>query len=236
MSSTSLKFIDDKKLQVAEEPKRMYVGQEWVEIYAEAELPTRYGNFRIFVFRNSIDAKEHVALVRGNPLETQNMPVRIHSECLTGDVFASLRCDCRQQLEMAMTDLGSHNNGMLIYMRQEGRGIGLGNKIRAYSLQQFEGMDTVEANLHLGFDDDLRDYRVTAMILKMLGAQTIQLITNNPRKINGLRENGIGIAERQASLVQPNQHNAEYLATKAQKSGHIIPHIHELSPKRTPKK
>ena len=236
MSSTSLKFIDDKKLQIAEDPKRMYVGQEWVEIYAEAELPTRYGNFRIFVFHNSIDTKEHVALVRGNPIDTQNIPVRIHSECLTGDVFASLRCDCRQQLEMAMTDLGSHDNDLLIYMRQEGRGIGLGNKIRAYSLQQFEGMDTVEANLHLGFDDDLRDYRVTAMILKMLGAQTIQLITNNPRKINGLRENGIGIAERQASLVQPNPHNAEYLATKAKKSGHMIPHIHALSPKSTPKK
>jgi len=236
MSSTSLKFIDDKKLQIAEDPKRMYVGQEWVEIYAEAELPTRYGNFSIFVFHNSIDTKEHVALVRGDPLGTKNIPVRIHSECLTGDVFASLRCDCRQQLEMAMTDLGSHDNGMLIYMRQEGRGIGLGNKIRAYSLQQFEGMDTVEANLHLGFDDDLRDYRVTAMILKMLGAQTIQLITNNPRKINGLRENGIGITERQASLVQPNRHNAEYLATKAKKSGHMIPHIQVLSPKSTPEK
>ncbi len=227
MSSSSLEFIEDYRLEVAKEPKRLEVAEEWVEIYAQAELPTRYGTFGIFVFRNSIDSKEHVALVRGNPTEVENIPVRIHSECLTGDVFASLRCDCRQQLEMAMSDLGSHDTGILIYMRQEGRGIGLGNKIRAYSLQQGAGMDTVEANLHLGFDDDLRDYRVAAMMLKMLDAEKIQLITNNPRKINGLRENGIGIVDRQASLVPPNQHNVDYLATKAQKSGHMLPHVQE---------
>jgi GTP cyclohydrolase II len=228
MSSTSLKFFDPEQFKALESPKRIYVEQEWAEIYAEASLPTRYGTFQIFVFRNSIDNKEHVALVRGSSPAQQNMPVRIHSECLTGDVFASLRCDCRQQLEMAMSDLGTRETGMIIYMRQEGRGIGLGNKIRAYNLQQDEGMDTVEANLHLGFDDDLRDYRVAAMILKMLGAHTIQLITNNPRKIAGLRENGIGIAERQASLVQPNQHNLDYLATKAEKSGHLIPDVRAI--------
>ena len=236
MSSISIKFFNQQQFKTLESPKRMQIDNEWIEIYAEASLPTRYGTFQIFVFRNSIDNKEHVALVRGSSPAQQIIPVRLHSECLTGDVFASLRCDCRQQLEMAMSDLGTRETGMIIYMRQEGRGIGLGNKIRAYNLQQDEGMDTVEANLHLGFDDDLRDYRVAAMILKMLGAHTIQLITNNPRKIAGLRENGIGIVERQASLVQPNQHNLEYLATKAQKSGHLIPDLHAVDPiNKTPK-
>lgn len=195
----------------------------WVEVYARAELPTRYGDFDIFVFRTSSDDREHVVLTRGRLAGTANVPVRLHSECLTGDVLASLRCDCRDQLEAAQEALGAEPVGALLYMRQEGRGIGLGNKIRAYTLQQQNGLDTVEANEHLGFDDDLREYTSAALILKLFAPASIRLVTNNPRKLFGLRQQGIDVAAREPLVAVPNPHNADYLRTKVEKSGHLIP-------------
>lgn len=192
-----------------------------VEQFAEAALPTKYGDFRIVAFINNLDFKEHVALVRGKVNAEQAVPTRIHSECLTGDVFGSLKCDCGEQLEHAQRELGGSNFGLILYMRQEGRGIGLANKIKAYSLQD-QGMDTVQANLHLGFDDDLRDYTVAAEMLRLLGVNSISLITNNPRKVEGLRANGITITKRRPLLILPNQHNKEYLETKRKKSGHLL--------------
>lgn len=194
----------------------------WVEVYSRASLPTRSGNFTILVFRNSLDAHEHVVLVHGAVRGIKDVPVRLHSECLTGDVFGSLRCDCRAQLESAMQTLGHTEAGILLYMRQEGRGIGLGNKIRAYRLQE-QGYDTVEANQHLGFDDDLRDYRPAALILRMLAPWSIALLTNNPRKVFGLKSHGVEVSSRVPLIVGENPHNTDYLATKAKKSGHLLP-------------
>ena len=195
----------------------------WVEVYARAELPTRYGRFDIFVFRTSTDDMEHVVLTRGQLDGATGVPVRLHSECLTGDVLASLRCDCRDQLEAAQETIGAEPVGALLYMRQEGRGIGLGNKIRAYTLQQQNGLDTVEANEHLGFDDDLRDYSTAALMLKMFAPESIRLVTNNPRKLFALRQQGIEVTTREPLVVVPNPHNADYLRTKVVKSGHLIP-------------
>ncbi len=194
----------------------------WVRVFARAKLPTRFGDFSILVFKNSLDDKEHVAVVRGNVNGRSNVPIRVHSECLTGDVFGSLRCDCRDQLEFALKTLGNQDSGVLVYLRQEGRGIGLGNKIRAYSLQE-QGYDTYEANQHLGFDDDLRDYRVAALIVKALHIHSVELVTNNPQKINGLQENGVTVAQRLPAVMEINPHNEEYLVAKAQKSGHFLP-------------
>ena len=194
-----------------------------VELYARAELPTAFGEFTTYVFRSNLDNNETVAMLRGNPNGARKFPVRLHSECLTGDVFASHRCDCRAQLELAMKQFGRQEDGLLVYLRQEGRGIGLGNKIRAYALQQNEGLDTVEANLHLGFDDDLRDYRVSAMILKMFGVESVQLATNNPLKIQGLRDGGVDVEHRMPVLTSVTEHNVHYLQTKAEKSGHLLP-------------
>lgn len=198
-------------------------GEVTVELYARAELPTQFGDFMIFVFRSNLDNKETVAMLRGEPSDAEGFPVRLHSECLTGDVFASHRCDCREQLEFAMKQFGRQESGLLVYLRQEGRGIGLGNKIRAYALQQNEGLDTVEANEHLGFDDDLRDYRVSALILRMFGLKSVQLATNNPLKIEGLRNGGIEVEHRMPVLTSVNEHNVHYLQTKAEKSGHLLP-------------
>ena len=198
-------------------------GDVRVELYARAQLPTHFGEFDIFVFRSNLDANEHVAMLRGEPNGATNFPVRLHSECLTGDVFGSHRCDCRAQLEFAMKQFGRQETGMLLYLRQEGRGIGLGNKIRAYALQQNEGLDTVEANEHLGFDDDLRDYRVSALILKMFAIKSVQLATNNPLKIEGLRNGGVEVEHRTPVLTSVNEHNVHYLQTKAKKSGHLLP-------------
>ena len=196
----------------------------WVEVYSRAQLPTRYGTFTILVFRSNQDDKEQVALVRGAlPDDGAGVTVRVHSECLTGDALASLRCDCREQLELILTQLGQAEAGVLLYLRQEGRGIGLGNKIRAYRLQQEQGLDTVDANRHLGFDDDLRDYAVAALMLRALGVRSVQLATNNPRKIFGLRAYGVEVLGRLPLVVPQNPHNADYLATKARKSGHILP-------------
>jgi len=192
-----------------------------VRIVAMAELPTRFGDFHIVAFENNRDGKEHVAITKGDVIGTENVPVRMHSECLTGDAIGSLRCDCRDQLESALRKIGKMERGMVLYLRQEGRGIGLINKIRAYSLQD-EGLDTVEANHALGFRDDERDYAVAAHMLMSLKIQSVQLMTNNPKKINQLEQYGIHVTGRIPHIMEPNEHNLFYLETKAAKSGHMI--------------
>jgi GTP cyclohydrolase II len=202
-----------------------------VRIVGTADLPTRFGRFRIVAFWNNRDGKEHVAVVHGEVIGAENVPTRLHSECLTGDALGSLRCDCRDQLEVALRTLGSMDRGLLLYMRQEGRGIGLINKVRAYALQD-QGLDTVEANLALGFRDDERDYAVAAHMLMSLRVKSINLITNNPKKIEQLTQHGIKVNGRIPHVMQPNDHNRFYLETKAAKSGHFIdfsgkPHLVE---------
>ena len=192
-----------------------------VRIVAMAELPSRFGDFHIVAFENNRDGKDHVAITKGDVIGTSDVPVRLHSECLTGDALGSLRCDCRDQLEAALKAIGQMEKGMLLYLRQEGRGIGLTNKIRAYSLQD-QGLDTVEANLALGFRDDERDYAVAAHMLMSLKIDSVQLMTNNPKKIDQLRQYGIKVNGRIPHIMQPNEHNRFYLETKAAKSGHLI--------------
>lgn len=192
-----------------------------VTIAAIAELPSRFGEFHIVAFYNNKDDKEHVALVHGDVCGEEDVPVRVHSECLTGDVLGSLRCDCRDQLESALRMIGRMPNGILLYMRQEGRGIGLVNKIRAYGLQE-HGYDTVEANLALGFRDDEREYSVAAHMLESLHVKSIQLITNNPKKIEDLTKNGVKVNGRIPHVMPTNEYNQFYLETKAVKSGHLI--------------
>jgi GTP cyclohydrolase II len=192
-----------------------------VRIAAFAELPSRFGDFHVVAFTNTHDGKEHAAFVRGEAWFSEEVPVRIHSECLTGDAIGSLRCDCRDQLETALKMIGAMDKGILLYLRQEGRGIGLTNKIRAYELQD-EGLDTVEANLALGFRDDERDYSIAAHMLDALQIKSIRLITNNPRKIDGLRALGIAVNDRIPIVIPPNPYNQFYLETKATKSGHMI--------------
>jgi GTP cyclohydrolase II len=192
-----------------------------VRLVAMAELPTRFGDFHIIAFENNRDGKEHVAITKGDVIGASDVPVRLHSECLTGDAIGSLRCDCRDQLEAALTAIGQMERGMVLYLRQEGRGIGLANKIRAYELQD-NGLDTVEANHALGFRDDERDYAVAAHMLMSLKVKSIQLMTNNPKKIAQLTQYGIQVAERIPHIMQPNDHNRFYLETKANKSGHMI--------------
>ena len=192
-----------------------------VRLVAMAELPTRFGDFHIIAFENNRDGKEHVAITKGDVIGASDVPVRLHSECLTGDALGSLRCDCRDQLESALQKIGQMERGMLLYLRQEGRGIGLINKIRAYSLQD-EGLDTVEANLALGFRDDERDYAVAAHMLMSLKIESVQLMTNNPKKINQLTQYGIQVNGRIPHIMAPNEHNRFYLETKAAKSGHMI--------------
>jgi GTP cyclohydrolase II len=186
-----------------------------------AELPTRFGDFHIVAFENNRDGKEHVAITKGDVIGAADVTVRLHSECLTGDALGSLRCDCRDQLESALRKIGRMERGMVLYLRQEGRGIGLTNKIRAYSLQD-EGLDTVEANLALGFRDDERDYAVAAHMLTSLKIQSVRLMTNNPKKIDQLRRYGIQVNGRIPHIMEPNQYNRFYLETKAMKSGHMI--------------
>ena len=194
-------------------------------VYREtiAKLPSKFGNFQIYGYRNTMDNSEHVAIVKGDPAEFQDNPVmvRMHSECLTGDALGSLRCDCRMQLEAALKMIESADQGVVVYLRQEGRGIGLVNKLKAYSLQDL-GLDTVEANERLGFPADLRDYGMGAQMLNDLGVKKIRLITNNPRKIAGLRGYGIEVVDRVPLLIEANDYNSTYLATKAQKLGHML--------------
>jgi GTP cyclohydrolase II len=192
-----------------------------VRLVAVAELPTRFGHFRIAAFANNQDGKDHVAIVKGEVCGAEELPTRVHSECLTGDALGSLRCDCRDQLEAALARIGAMERGIVIYLRQEGRGIGLMNKIRAYALQD-RGLDTVEANLALGFRDDERDYAIAAHMLHTLEVRSIRLMTNNPNKIRQLEQLGVRVAGRIPHVLPPTTHNRAYLETKAARSGHFI--------------
>jgi GTP cyclohydrolase II len=191
-----------------------------VKVVAVAELPTRTGPFRIVAFWNNRDKKEHIAMVHGDVIGGSEVPVRLHSECLTGDVMGSLRCDCRDQLTEGLAAIRRHERGVLLYLRQEGRGIGLVNKIRAYALQE-QGLDTVEANLALGFRDDERDYAVAAHMLHSLEIRSVRLITNNPEKMRQLEQHRVPVVARIPHVIPPNEFNRFYLQTKARRSGHL---------------
>lgn len=188
---------------------------------AEAVLPTDHGDFRLIGYESLVDGREHVALVKGDMGDGEGVLVRMHSECLTGDVFGSQRCDCGEQLDRAMEKVAREGRGAIVYLRQEGRGIGLGNKIRAYELQD-QGQDTVEANESLGFKPDLRDYGIGAQILLDLGIRSMRILTNNPRKIVGLDGYDLAVVGREPLAVEPSEHNREYLATKRTKLGHLL--------------
>ncbi|MEK7442659.1 MAG: bifunctional 3,4-dihydroxy-2-butanone-4-phosphate synthase/GTP cyclohydrolase II [Chloroflexota bacterium] len=195
--------------------------ESFVRCVTESSLPTVYGNFRVLAYENTLDGEHHLALTMG---EMSGAPplVRLHSECLTGDALGSQRCDCGAQLAEAQRLVGTEGHGVIVYLRQEGRGIGLLNKLRAYTLQD-QGLDTVEANHQLGFPADLRDYGVAAQILRDLGLSRVRLLTNNPEKVAGLERNGVAVVERVPLVIPPNKTNGHYLATKRKKLGHLLP-------------
>jgi GTP cyclohydrolase II len=192
-----------------------------LELFSEAQLPTHRGTFRIVVFREKRNGREHVAMVRGGVAGREGVPVRVHSECLTSEVLGSLKCDCAEQLEKALDFVAQNELGAVLYLRQEGRGIGLGNKIKAYALQA-KGHDTFEANHLLGFPDDLRRNDVAAEMLRLLGIASVDLITNNPLKIAALVEEGIPVRRRIASRTEQTSHNIDYLRSKRDRTGHLI--------------
>jgi 3,4-dihydroxy 2-butanone 4-phosphate synthase/GTP cyclohydrolase II len=197
--------------------------EKLVERATSVRLPTAYGEFTAVAFRELLTGKHHIALVKGNVAGGENVLVRVHSECLTGDVFHSLRCDCGEQLERALARIGAEERGVLLYMTQEGRGIGLLNKLKAYELQE-NGLDTVEANLELGFPPDLREYGIGSQILADLGLSTIRILTNNPRKITGIEAFGLKVVEQVPIEVPPNAENQRYLEAKREKLGHRLHH------------
>ena len=189
---------------------------------AEATIPTPFGDWRMVAYRNDVDQHEHVAMIKGEVEGVDDVMVRMHSECLTGDVFHSMRCDCGEQLDAAMHRIEQEGRGVIVYLRQEGRGIGLVHKLRAYNLQD-QGMDTVEANEALGFRPDLREYGIGAQILLDLGLSSVRILTNNPKKIVGMDGYGLSVAEQIPLSVEPNPHNSDYLRTKRERMGHLLP-------------
>lgn len=190
--------------------------------YSEADVPTEYGMFRVVVYRDSSEPEvEHCAIVKGDVRGIRDLLIRVHSECFTGEVLHSLKCDCREQLDQALRCIAEKGRGAVLYLRQEGRGIGLGNKIRAYALQQ-EGVDTVDANLRLGFEADARRYHVATAMLNDLGVSSVTVLTNNPAKVDALRADGVAVTGRVPMDVIPNQHNRGYLDTKRERMGHLI--------------
>lgn len=192
-----------------------------LKIYARAKLPSRHGALEIVSFEDAKGRRlDDIAVIRGEVANKSEVETRIHSECLTGDVFASLRCDCREQLELALDRIVEREQGIVLYMRQEGRGIGIAAKVKTYELQE-QGYDTVEANLHLGFDEDLRSYEHAAAMLHALEVKSVVIYTNNPTKIEGLREHGVNVSRREAILVEAGQDNSAYLDTKFKKMGHL---------------
>ena len=197
--------------------------EKLVERTTAVRLPTAYGDFTAVAYREQLTGKPHVALVKGEVDGAENVLVRVHSECLTGDVFHSLRCDCGEQLDLALTQIAGEERGVLLYMSQEGRGIGLLNKLKAYELQE-AGLDTVEANLELGFQDDAREWGIGNQILADLGLTTIRILTNNPRKLTGLEGYGLTVVEQVPIEVPPNAENRRYLETKRDKLGHRLHH------------
>jgi 3,4-dihydroxy 2-butanone 4-phosphate synthase/GTP cyclohydrolase II len=212
-----------KMITVAELVEYRRRHEKLVERGASVRLPTDYGEFNAVAFREKLNGKTHVALVKGDVEGAENVLVRVHSECLTGDVFHSLRCDCGEQLEQALAQIEAEGTGVLLYMAQEGRGIGLINKLRAYELQE-QGMDTVEANLELGFPADARDYGIGNQILSDLGLTTLRILTNNPKKLIGIDGFGLTVVEQVPIEVPPNAENARYLAVKRDKLGHRLHH------------
>jgi 3,4-dihydroxy 2-butanone 4-phosphate synthase/GTP cyclohydrolase II len=196
---------------------------------AEAVFPSAYGEFKVYGYRNTLDGQDHIAFVKGDVQGQDSVLIRVHSECLTGDVFASLRCDCGPQLEAAMAMIAKEGRGVLVYLRQEGRGIGLMNKLKAYALQD-KGSDTVQANEILGFKPDLRDYGVGAQILHDLGLTSVRIITNNPRKIVGLEGYGLQVTDRVSLPPACNSHNLNYLFTKKEKLGHWLDGLERETP------
>lgn len=216
-----MKFITIAALQEYRKKHDELVAQTSI-----SEMPTKYGNFKAYCYVNKLNGEHHVALVKGDIGTGENLLCRVHSECLTGDAFGSMRCDCGQQLAAALSQIEQEGRGVLLYMRQEGRGIGLVNKLRAYALQD-QGLDTLEANLALGFDGDLREYYIGAQILRNLGVRTLRLLTNNPEKVYGLSGFGMDIIERVPIQMSANPYDSFYLKTKQEKMGHILHYDNE---------
>ncbi len=212
----NLKYITIKQLQ-----QYRKIHDPMVECVAKPVIPTKFGEFQAFGFLDKVTGEQHVALVKGDIANQEDVLCRVHSECLTGDVFHSLKCDCGQQLDQAMEKIAQQGQGVLLYMAQEGRGIGLLNKLKAYELQQL-GRDTVDANLELGFDEDLREYHVAAAMLKHLEVSSVALMTNNPEKIEQLEYYGVNVAKREAIIIEPHSHDYGYLKTKQDRMGHLL--------------